>query len=171
MSSAQYDLVFFGEISEETDPKVVRARLAERFRLSHDAAARLFSGGRVVVKRGVDAATAKRYQDAFAEAGATLQITSVDRGAGHDSAPSHEQAAPSSPSTPTGQQDLALAPLGAPLDEIDDRGPPQSPDVSNLRLMSGDDWTLVDCAPDIESPIVPDTDYLRLEPMTPTRDP
>jgi hypothetical protein len=172
MSAAHYDLVFFGETIGDTNAEAVRARLMQRFGLGDAAAARLFSGGRVVVKRGVDAATAKRYQDAFAEAGARLQVTPANTAPEQDPEPSREQAALSrSRAAQTDQQDLGLAPLGAPLDEIDDRGPPQSPDISQLRLMSGDDWTLADCAQDIEAHRVPDTDHLRLEPMAPTRDP
>jgi hypothetical protein len=162
MSSAQYDLVFSGEIMPNADPEAARARLMERFGLGDEAAARLFSGGRVIVKRGVDPATAKRFRDAFAAAGAKLGVEPVGGAA-------ERGAAPLSPQVPTDSEGLALAPLDAPLDEIDDRGPPRSPDTSQLRLVAGDDWTLVDCATHIEPQRVPDTAHLRLEPIAPIR--
>ncbi len=162
MSATPYDLVFAGEVAEGVSPETVRARLGQRFGLGDEVLARLFAGGRVVVKRGVDAATAKRYRDAFAEAGAKLRVVSSDAAA----KPPEPRAPSASPGQvpPAAESGLGLAPLGAPLEEIDDRGPPQSPDTSHLDLVPGEDWTLVDCAPQLEQQHIPDISHLRLEP-------
>jgi hypothetical protein len=60
---------------------------------------------------------------------------------------------------------LSLAPAGAPLDEIDDRGPPRRPDTSGLSLVAGDAWDLRDCAPPPAASPMFDLDAFSLAPL------
>lgn len=68
------DVVFVGEVAPGEQPEDVRARLGEMFHLEDGRLAALFSGQPMVVKRGVDEATAERLVEAFARAGAVARI-------------------------------------------------------------------------------------------------
>lgn len=80
MSGTRFDLEFAGELMPGADAQQARARLKTLFKLTDEAAAQLFSGAAVTVKRGVDGALAARLHAAFAEAGALLRI--IPSGAG-----------------------------------------------------------------------------------------
>jgi hypothetical protein len=66
-------LVFHGQCLEGHDPLAVRQAVALALKLDDARAARLFSGRRVVLRRGVDEATALRYVTRFRQLGAVLQ--------------------------------------------------------------------------------------------------
>ena len=78
-----YDILFAGELAPGAEPAQVRARLQGLFRLTDDAAARLFSGQPLALKRGLDRAQAERLREAFLAAGAVARLV--------------EQPAPASP--------------------------------------------------------------------------
>lgn len=172
MSDARFDLSYIGLIAPGADPELARQRLSDIFRLSEKGAERLFAGRPVVVKRGVDAATAARFEKIFAHAGAILTVTPVERVEYSD----REDLAAMDTVEPTQVQDidtthLALAPLpGGPLEEpLVGVGPDL--DLSYLALVPGDDWTLEDCeAPATPIP-EPDISYLSLVPIEPQLEP
>jgi hypothetical protein len=184
MPESLFNVLFSGKLSGTATPAEARRAIQALFRLADADIDRLFSGHRVTVKRAVDLATARRFQSAFHEAGAIAELEPLDEPETIFAAPPPEDdeesadahpagaAAPpplgldDAPETATGAG-LALAPAGAPLDEIDDRGPPQHPDTSRLSLVLDDDWTLEDCVPPFEPAALPDTDALTLEPMEP----
>lgn len=76
MDSASPDgllqLVFRGEVLPGHEPAAVRSAVAGALKLDAARAERLFSGKRVVVRRAVDAAKARRYVALFAVMGAVL---------------------------------------------------------------------------------------------------
>ena len=78
-----YDILFAGELAPGAEPAQVRARLQGLFRLTDDAAARLFSGQPLALKRGLDRAQAERLREVFLAAGAVARLV--------------EQPAPASP--------------------------------------------------------------------------
>lgn len=161
-----YNIVFDGELVAGADPAAARRKLASTFRLDGARLDNLFSGRRVVVKRDVDLLTATRFQQAFLAAGARADIESVD--GEPDSLPieaTDEWDGDTAAGMPDGP--LSLAPTGAPLEEIDDRGPPRHPDTSALSLVSTDTWDLTDCAPPPAAIPEFDLDGLALEPIRP----
>jgi len=191
MPESLFDVVFSGKLSGTTAPADARRAIQTLFKLGDADTERLFSGRRVAIKRAVDLATARRLQGAFREAGAIAEIEPLDEPETIVAAPPPEDdeadddaayrrvAPPSSPrlslhdaaGKPRTDGDLALSPVGAPLDEIDDRGPPQHPDTSHLSLVPDVGWTLEDCAPAVQRARVPDTSALTLEPMEPRPEP
>lgn len=96
MSDELCKVVFRGEIAPGEDRDAVRDRVAERFRMSIERAEALFTGKPVVIKRGIDQATAERLAHAFREVGAVCEV----RGTG--AAP--ETAAQASPASTHGAQ-------------------------------------------------------------------
>lgn len=213
MAEALFDCIFSGTFAAGTDTGEAQRIIRDRFRLDDEQAARLFSGERVAVKRGIDFATARRLQAAFLQAGAVTEVVPVDEaekivaappprhergesGQGKDEAApaddgetgAHPSAAAPSPrdrdemplhtagpaqgeapvaddAPAPAASGLSLAPLGASMGEIDDRGPPRNPDINYLSLIAGDDWTLEDCAPPPEPAAQPNIDGLALEPI------
>ena len=77
MDPARHDgplqLVFSGECLDGHDPQAVREAVARTLKLDEARTARLFSGKRVVLRRQVDAATARRHVARFAAMGALLR--------------------------------------------------------------------------------------------------
>ncbi|MBK5968100.1 MULTISPECIES: RodZ family helix-turn-helix domain-containing protein [Thiorhodovibrio] len=77
MAEPTFDVLFSGELIGSADPEHVKQRLAQMFKLDEAGAARLFGGHRVFIKRGVDQATADRFREVFAKAGALAEIEQV----------------------------------------------------------------------------------------------
>ena len=69
-----YDILFAGQLAPGADQAQVRARLQGLFRLSEEAAARLFSGQPLALKRGLDRAQAERLRQVFLAAGAVARL-------------------------------------------------------------------------------------------------
>lgn len=168
MSDQRFDLSFSGVIRPGADPAQARRLLTDAFRLSDQDAARLFSGRPLLIKRGVDAATAARVEQVFARAGAVLTVRPVaepDAQGGQGAAVSAGTMGP-----PGGQgraaSGLSLAPPGELIDHPPVTRPPAL-DLSRLSLVPGHDWTLTDCTPPPASIPQPDTSRLSLEPILP----
>jgi uncharacterized membrane protein (DUF373 family) len=75
MDRNRFDIQFSGDLVPGTDALAARQRLQRAFNLSDSAVGQLFGGTPVTVRRGVDSATAARYQAAFRDAGALARIT------------------------------------------------------------------------------------------------
>jgi hypothetical protein len=75
--SQTYDVVFTGVIVPGRDQAQVRRNLAALFKTEPAKIEPLFSGKRFVIKKGLDEATALKYQQALREAGAIVHIEPV----------------------------------------------------------------------------------------------
>lgn len=172
MAEQRYDLSYRGLLSPGADLQEVRQRLGVIFKLKEARLDRLFTGRPVIVKRGVDSATAAQFERLFAQAGAELTVIPLDAGD-----PGFEPVPPDGGSEPLTSGDtepaqglaidtsmLSLAPPGGVLE---DPPPMVSPDldISYLSLVSGDDWTLADCEPPPTPIPLPDLSYLSLVPL------
>ena len=165
MSDQRFDLSFSGALRPGTDPEQARRFLTEAFRLNDQDAARLFSGRPMLIKRGVDAATAARVEQVFARAGAVLTVRPVAEPDAQGGALSPGATAP-----PRVQDPAASGYTLAPEGEFIDRSPPVRPpalDLGHLSLVPGQDWTLTDCTPPPATKPPPDTSRLSLEPIPP----
>lgn len=76
-ASSTLQLVFAGEILEGFSLTEVKLRLAQALKLDDARLRSLFSGQRVVIKRGVDAAAADRWVAQFRAMGARLHIVTA----------------------------------------------------------------------------------------------
>ena len=75
---ARYNLYFSGAVYPDRDPAQVRQALARMLKLDDEAVARLFSGRKVVIKRGLPASDLARYENAFKKAGAQIIVEEVE---------------------------------------------------------------------------------------------
>ncbi|GAB0150248.1 MULTISPECIES: hypothetical protein [Marichromatium] len=173
MADELFDLCYTGAIATDADPAQVRERLCAVFKLAGPGCERLFSGKRVVVKRGVDAATVAQYRQVFSRAGAVLEVTPSERAA---PAPQPVRPAPDGPvEDPAGSPEtlaridgeaLALAPQDGFLEPSRTVKMPAI-DTSHLTLVQGADWTLADCEPPPTPIPTPDIDHLSLVDIEP----
>jgi hypothetical protein len=108
----QYDIYFAGEILDGHEPTAVRSALARLFKADDATLDKLFSGKRMLIKRGCDKATALKYKLAMENAGANPVI----RQAG---APD-EKAAPAPP--PAAEKTMTAAEKIAALASAPDEG-------------------------------------------------
>jgi uncharacterized membrane protein (DUF373 family) len=74
MDRNRFDIQFSGDLVPGTDLLAARQRIQHAFNLPDSAVGQLFGGTPVTVRRGVDSETAARYEAAFREAGALIQI-------------------------------------------------------------------------------------------------
>ena len=79
MSGKDFRVTFHGEVMQGWDPDEVKANMAALFKLDPknkqhaQKLERLFSGRTVIIKDGLNAATAQAYVDAIAKAGGEAQ--------------------------------------------------------------------------------------------------
>jgi len=91
MADQRFDIVFSGQMLPGADPAVMKAGLAQLFKVD---AARVdaLCATRTVIKKGVDADTARNYRVALAKVGAGVEI--VRQGAPAAAGPPAPSAAP-----------------------------------------------------------------------------
>jgi uncharacterized membrane protein YhaH (DUF805 family) len=107
IDSTSVQLIFAGEVLDGFSPADVKQRLAQRLKLDEARLRSLFSGQRVVVKRGLDAATANHWVAQFREMGARLHIVSA-AGDTRTTAPAPTPVPPPAPAP------LSLTPIAPP---------------------------------------------------------
>ncbi|GAA3911676.1 hypothetical protein [Litoribacillus peritrichatus] len=74
--SSDFEVVFQGKVLIGADEQQVRKNIARMFKADDAKLATLFSGRTVVIKTGLDEATAKKYIQAMKKAGANAEIRS-----------------------------------------------------------------------------------------------
>jgi hypothetical protein len=124
MTDSLFEVAYSGALAPNAEPDRVRAGLAQLFKIDDDRARALFSGRRVVIKRGVDQATAKKYQLAMIRFGAIAEIAPVGAEASPEPtaapAPTAPVAPPPTAATvppPSVAADWTIAPPGVDLIE------------------------------------------------------
>jgi hypothetical protein len=130
MAESSYRVVFEGELSGDLPEHAVKQNLASLFRMPQTRVEDLFSGRRVVLKKDVDGATAKRFESALAKAGAACRIEAMPGRDGEAGAQAPEPAAapqaggaeaggeghPGSSTTAAGDPNRTVVPLEVPED-------------------------------------------------------
>lgn len=74
MSARLYRVIFCGETQRDCGMADIRRNLARLLRMEVAAVYRLFTGQPVVLRRGVDAAEARRFATAMVRAGAIVRM-------------------------------------------------------------------------------------------------
>jgi hypothetical protein len=110
MADAQYRVVFRGEISGEQPEETVKRNLAALFKMPEERVEGLFTGKPVVIKKGVDEATARKLEQAFRKAGAVCELHDVSSGRADQ--PSPGTAGTSTEAKPASRKSAAEARAG-----------------------------------------------------------
>lgn len=74
MQSVTYNVIFEGKIMKDRDPDEVKKSLAEFFKIETTKVNSLFSGKKIIIKKGLDRDTAFRYRALFLKAGAECRV-------------------------------------------------------------------------------------------------
>lgn len=74
MSDKHFQVVLSGKLAEGMTPEQVKANVAALFKVGVDKVEKLFNGRPVVIKKGLDASSAQKYQMALQRAGALCQV-------------------------------------------------------------------------------------------------
>lgn len=77
MTTTLFDIVLTGELIGSTSPEVAVEALANLFKISTERAQQLFNAAPKVVKAGLDAGTAKKYQAAIEKLGLKIEVRPV----------------------------------------------------------------------------------------------
>lgn len=113
MAEKRFDLVFRGEVQPGHDPDKVKKKLASMLKLDSGRIEGFFSGDPVVIKKGLDKATAAKYQGAIGRTGAVCEIVDVAGGDPPTRDPDQSPAPPAEGAgepPPSPEQDLFPAP-------------------------------------------------------------
>lgn len=116
--ATHYKLLFRGAVHKDQHTSVVRGRLQALLKASDAQTEVMFSGKPVTIKKVVDEPTAERFLDAFAKAGAKLELVEV-AAPEPESAPATaeavDSAAPERDAVVDGTAAFQLAEVGATL--------------------------------------------------------
>lgn len=137
MDGQHYRVILTGDGVAGADPAEIRARLAALFRIPEEKAGALMGGRPVVVKQGLDVATAERYRARLEEAGAVARVSvqSPEEAAASRAgdAPVRDGGVDRDVPGPSADEGLTLAPPGADLSDPEPSPPPEV-DLSGLTL-------------------------------------
>ncbi len=162
-----FEVAFSGQIADGADLDTVKAAVGKIFKADDAKLAQLFSGKRIVIKKNIDEATARKYKAAFSNAGAICEIKNLSQYAAKPvteevvAAPPPEEPAPAPAQPATANStftaaanadyDIPDAPNTVPLDVTGD----QIADLSaSLAPVGSDMQDAVE--QDVVPPTVPD---------------
>jgi hypothetical protein len=101
MADPQYAVIFQGQIADGADPAAVRANLGKLFKADSERVEKMFSGQKVIIKRGLDVDSAAKYKAVLLKAGALVAVVDM-------AAKTPAEAKPAEPASP--QPNVAPAP-------------------------------------------------------------
>ncbi|MBQ0743257.1 MAG: hypothetical protein KBT85_08160 [Pseudomonas sp.] len=175
-----FEIAFHGQVRPGVTPEQARARIGQLFQVGDEPLNVLFSGRRVVIKQGLDEASADKYRQAIERAGAVCSVDSMEQEetpASFTSAAAN--AGPSAQPHPTGgtsvrprdaymaafsevdAPDFGIAPVGADMQDEYEEFVDLPIDLSALSLApAGSD--LEQLRPEV-APVKPNIDHLRLQ--------
>lgn len=175
-----YEIAFSGQVVPGAQPEQVKANLARLFQADAQRIALLFSGRRIVIKSGLDAAGAEKYRSTMERAGALAIVQALEVEEVELAPPPVPVAAPvSAPvsASATGSRvvprdeymaafvdveapDFGIAPVGADLQDAKTEAQAPRVDLSQFSLapVGSDMGQAKGAAPEA----APDTSHLRL---------
>ena len=174
---AMFEVVFHGQVRPEIDPAQARARIGQLFQVDAKQLDVLFSGRRIVIKKGLDEAAAQKYRQAIERAGAlcVVQLEGAEQEVPAAPTPSPQPApavAASVDSAPAPRDEfmaafvdveapnLPIAELGADMQESYRDHAPLDIDLSAFSLAPvGSDLGQL---PGTANVAIPDTSHLRI---------
>lgn len=154
MSEANFQVVFRGRRVEGSDPVEVKEKLASLFKTTVEQINPMFMGKRVVIKKGIDEATAQKYQAAMHQAGAVAEVEPMEI----EPAPAEAETRDIQPPAHGEFDAVSLADFG---DTLVEEKPVEAPDIDTSSIsMAGVGETIVE-AEAVEAPNI-DTDDLSM---------
>jgi len=171
---SQFELVFKGKLAEGFTLDQVRDNVATLFKASSAQIEQMFSGNSVVLRNGLDSATAEKYQALFQKNGALCIIRKMDHAVISTQAESAGNDASAKVKSASGfpiagekideilaNVDWHVAPLGTRMEEERENIPLPEVDLSHLSIApTGSDMGEKKQA---KPPPTPDTSHIKLK--------
>ncbi|SFT45590.1 hypothetical protein [Pseudomonas marincola] len=132
----RFEIAFAGQLVPGAEPVKVKANLAKLFQADEQRIALLFSGRRIVIKTGLDAATAEKYRATIERAGAVVEVAEV--AATEQVAAVRSAAGNPAPESPVSEPPAEATPQSAPTASAADT--PQTTAASGKRLLPRDEY-------------------------------
>lgn len=173
-----YEIAFAGQLVPGAQLPQVKENLARLFQADAQRIELLFSGRRMVIKSGLDAAGAEKYRATLERAGALAMVQALDVPVEEvELAPAPVPAAPAAPATAGARviprdeymaafadvqaPDFGIAPVGADLQDSRPAAPAPRVDLSQFSLAPlGSDMGQVKAGPAAPPP---DVSHLKLQ--------
>ena len=138
MSDQQFDVFFRGDIAPGQVVSEVKERLAGLFKLEAAQVEQLFSGRPTAIRRNLDEAGAKKYEQALLKIGALAELRPVvvEGATAVTATPAESPASTANTSAPSSEASISLAPVGSDVLRPDERASVEAEnvDVSGLSL-------------------------------------
>lgn len=131
MSNTTFAVIFSGQLVEGARVEQVQANFSQLFKVELARVMPMFCGKPVTIKKGIDEATAKKYQQALLQAGAICQV--VDLAAVAPPVPAASTTPAAVAATPVGGLNATLAEPGVIIKEPEEV-PPLQVDISHLSM-------------------------------------
>lgn len=169
MSAQQFDVFFRGDIVAGQTIVEVKERLANLFKLELAQVEPLFSGRPTAIRRNLDEATAKKYEQALLKIGAVVELrpVKIEEASAIQAAETSVANSPGDSSAPVDSDDgLSLAPVGSDVLRPDERANVEAAevDISALALEPGGGEILHDEEKRSVEKAQVDTSYLEILP-------
>lgn len=132
-----FQIVFDGQLIAGADAAQVRRNFAALFKTDLSKVEALFSGNRLVLKRGLDEQTALKYQRALREAGAVVEVINEAIAAKQALQDSLDGQAVGRGSPASGLEGITIAPPGTVIRAPEKIEPPRI-ETNHLRLEEPD---------------------------------
>jgi hypothetical protein len=133
MNENTFAVTFSGQLVDGANADQVKANFAQLFKVDIAKVAPMFSGKPVTIKKGLDEATAKKYQQALLKAGAVCQVVALRPAATATPSPAVTPQAAAAAATPAAGLKATLAEPGVLLKEPE-QVPPLQVETSHLSL-------------------------------------
>jgi hypothetical protein len=152
VDSTRYNIVFAGQVKDDLDIESVSIKLAKLFKTDDAGIARLFSGKQVLIKKGVDLETAKKYQAAIEAAGAVVTIQK-------QLADTDNTASAQDPKTSADSDEFSIAPAGVELLHEHEKNKVEAQDIDTSHLELGNPFQPSEQQAEHDQPS-PDTSHI-----------
>lgn len=115
---ATFEVVFHGQVRPGIDPAQARARIGQLFQVDDRQLDMLFSGRRIVIKKGLDEAAAQKYLQAIERAGALCEALPEGGGQAVPPVPAPAEPVAVAPATVADRSAAPVVKGPAPRDEF-----------------------------------------------------
>ncbi len=150
MDNRQFQVIINGQLAEGADLDQTRQNIARLFKATIEAVEPMFSGKRISVKKNLDQATAKKYQQLIIKAGLKAGVAPMPNTA------ATENSGKTSQPQATGLTPSAIAAVGSTMD---DRPPPPAANIDTSAYDMDEVGIILDKTPPTDAPEIDVSTY------------
>lgn len=148
MSEQKFQVIINGQLAAGADLAQTKENIAKLFKTSPQAIEPMFAGKKLSVKKNLDQATAKKYQQAIIRAGLKAGVV-----------PMAAAAKPATTARPTENSDTSAATIAAVGSIMDDRPQPPPANIDTSAYGMDEVGITLDSTPAADAPEIDISDY------------